>query len=63
MKSKIFIEENRTIKIYVNDDDNTIIEILDYKNNYQSLSVNLKYIDYDFYMVVNMYKDNLLMGV
>ena len=63
MKSKIFIEENRTVKIYVNDDDNTIIEILDYKNNYQSLSVNLKYIDYDFYMVVNMYKDNLLMGV
>lgn len=60
MKSKTFLEENKTIMIYVNDDDNTIIEILSYENGCQELSVNLKYIDYDFYMVVDLYKNNLL---
>lgn len=57
MKTKTFIEENRTVKINLTRDDNVIIEIFDYTSGQEKYSVDFRYYDYDFYMVIDIYKN------
>lgn len=57
MKTKTFIEENRTVKINLTRDDNIIIEIFDYTSGQEKYSVDFRYYDYDFYMVIDIYKN------
>lgn len=56
MKSKTFVEENRTVKISLTRDDNVIIEIFDYSLGEEKYSVDFRYYDYDYEMVLDIYK-------
>lgn len=56
MKSKVFYEENRTIVICLTNDDNVVIEIFDYSSKQEKYSVDFRYYDYDFEMVLDIYK-------
>ena len=58
MKTKIFYENDKTISIILNDDDCVIIEI--YRFFPSTLTVCFDFIDYDFYYIVDKYKNNLL---
>lgn len=61
MRTKIFYEENQTIKIILNDYiDGTIIEICKYFDGYEQLTVDFDFIDYDFEFIVEKYKNNLI---
>lgn len=60
MITKVFYENNRTIKIILNDDDNVIIEIYRFDEDNQQLTVSFDYYDYDFYLVIENYKKNLI---
>ena len=60
MKTKVFYENDRTIKIILNDDDNVIIEIYRFFEDYQQLTVSFDYYNYDFYLVIENYKKNLI---
>lgn len=55
MRTKIFLEENKQIKI-CETNNGTIIELY----NYGKLSYNFNYINYKFDNVVAMYKDDML---
>lgn len=57
MKSKVFYEENRTVVICLTNDDNVIIEIFDYSQKQEKYSVDFRYYDYDFEMVLDIYKN------
>lgn len=57
MKSKVFYEENRTIVICLTNDDNVVIEIFDYSQKQEKYSVDFRYYDYDFEMVLDIYKN------
>lgn len=57
MKSKVFYEENRTIVIYLTNNDNVVIEIFDYSQKQEKYSVDFRYYDYDFEMVLDIYKN------
>lgn len=57
MKSKVFYEENRIIVICLTSDDNVVIEIFDYSSKQEKYSVDFRYYDYDFEMVLDIYKN------
>lgn len=57
MKSNVFHEENRTIVIYLTNDDNVVIEIFDYSTKSEKYSVDFRYYDYDYEMVLDIYKN------
>lgn len=57
MKTKTFVEENRTVKIILTRDDNVVIEIFDYTSGEEKYSVDFRYYDYDFYMVIDIYEN------
>lgn len=57
MKTKVFYEQNRTIVFCLNNDDNVIIEIFDYSSKSEKYSVDFRYYDYDFEMVLDIYKN------
>ena len=61
MKQKTFLEHNKTIIIYLNDDDCVIIEIYDYSSGAERISVNLDYYLYDFHYVIELYKKDMLL--
>lgn len=56
MKTRTFIEENKTINIILNDDDNVIVEVYDYTQGVERVSVDLRYYYYDFYNVIDLYE-------
>ena len=56
MKTKTYLEENKTIIFNLTDNDNVIIEIYDYSSGIEKYSVNLNYYDFDFSYVIDMYK-------
>ena len=60
MKSKVFYEENRTIVICLTNDDNVVIEIFDYSQKQEKYSVDFRYYDYDFEMVLDTYNYGLI---
>ena len=60
MKTKVFYENNKTIKIILNDDDCVVIEIYRFFEDYQQLTVCFDFVDYDFEFIVDKYKNNLL---
>lgn len=57
MKSKVFYGENRTVVICLTNDDNVVIEIFDYSQKQEKYSVDFRYYDYDFEMVLDIYKN------
>lgn len=57
MKSKVFFEENRTVVICLTNDDNVVVEIFDYSQKQEKYSVDFRYYDYDFEMVLDIYKN------
>ena len=61
MKQKTFLEDNKTINIYLNDNECVIIEIYDYSTGIEHISVNLNYYLYDFYHVIELYKKDMLL--
>ena len=61
MKQKTFLEDNKTIKVYLNDNDCVIIEIYDYSSGAEHISVNFDYYFYDFYYVIELYKKDMLL--
>ena len=61
MKQKTFLEHNKTIVIMLNDNDCTIIEIHDYSTGVELISVNFDYYNYDFYYVIELYKNDMLL--
>ena len=60
MKTKTYLEENKTIIFNLTDDDNVIIEIYDYSNGIEQYSVNLNYYDFNFDVVLNSYKYGII---
>lgn len=56
MRTKTYLEENKTIIFNLTDDDNVIIEIYDYSSGIEQYSVNLNYYNFDFSYVIDMYK-------
>ena len=61
MQTKTFLENNKTIVIKLNDNDNVIIEIYDYSTGMELMSVNLNYYNYDFNYVIDLYKNDMLL--
>ena len=61
MKQKTFLENNKTIKIYLNDYDCVIIEIYDYSTGTERIRVNLDYYFHDFYYIIELYKKDMLL--
>ena len=61
MKQKTFLEDNKTINIYLTDDDCVIIEIYDYSSGAERISVNFDYYNYDFDYIINLYKKDMLL--
>ena len=61
MKTKTFLENNKTISIYLTDYDCVIIETYDYSTGTERISVNLDYYFYDFYYVIELYKKDMLL--
>lgn len=61
MKQKTFLENNKTINIYLNDDDCVVIEIYSYSTGIELISVNFDYYNYDFNDVINLYKKDMLL--
>lgn len=60
MKTKTYLEDNKTIIFNLTDNDNVIIEIYDYSNGVEQYSVNLNYYDFDFSYVIDMYKSDTI---
>lgn len=56
MKIKTFVECNKTINIILDDNDCVIIEKYDYEQGYEQFSVDLRYYEYDFNNVIDLYK-------
>lgn len=56
MRTKTYLEENKTIIFNLTDDNKVIIESYDYSNGTEQYSVNLKYYDFNFDVVINDYK-------
>ena len=61
MRQKTFLENNKTIKLYLNDDDCVIIEIYSYSTGVELISVNFDYYNYDFDYVIELYKKDMLL--
>ena len=59
--TKTFLENDRTIKIYLSDYDCVIIEIYDYSSDIETISVNFDYYLYDFYYVIELYKKDMIL--
>ena len=55
MKKKTYLEENKTIVFNLTNDNKVIIECYDYSNGTEQYSVNLKYYDFNFDVVINSY--------
>lgn len=60
MKTKTYLEENKTIIFNLTNDNNVIIEIYDYSNGVEQYSVNLRYYNFDFDKVINLYKSGMI---
>ena len=60
MKTKTFVEENKTVEIILNDDDNVIVVIHNYEKGYEQVSVNLMYYTFDYYYVIDLYKNDMI---
>lgn len=56
MKIKTYVEKNKTVKIILNDSDNVIVEIYDYSEGVERLSVDLMHYYFDFNVVLLLYK-------
>lgn len=56
MKVKTYVEENKTIKIILNDSNNVIVEVYDYAQGVERLIVDLTYYYHDFNVVLLLYK-------
>lgn len=56
MRTKTYLEENKTIIFNLTDDNKVIIESYDYSNGTEQYLVNLKYYDFNFDVVINDYK-------
>lgn len=60
MKVKTYIEKDRTIKIILNDSNNVIVEVYDYAQGVERLSVDLMHYYHDFNVVLLLYKTSEL---
>ena len=61
MKQKTFLENNKTINIYLNNEDCVIVEIYDYSTGAERMSVNLNYYNYKSDYVIDLYKKDMLL--
>lgn len=60
MKTKTYVEENKTINIISNNNDNVIVEVYDYTQGVDRFYVDLTYYHYDFNVVLLLYKEGKL---
>lgn len=59
-EKKTYLEDNKTIIFNLTNDNKVIVESYDYSNGNEKYSVNLKYYDYDFDVVINSYKYGII---
>ena len=60
MTKKTYLEENKTIIFNLNDDNKVIVEIYDYSNGNEQYSVSLRFYDFDFNKVIDLYKSGII---
>lgn len=60
MRKKTYLEENKTIIFNLTNDNKVIIESYDYSNGIEQYSVNLKYYDFNFDVVISSYKSGII---
>ena len=61
MTKKTFLEENKTIIFNLTNDNKVIVETYDYSNGFEQYSVNLKFYDFNFNKVINLYKSGIIL--
>ena len=60
MKSKTYLEENKTIIFNLTNDNKVIVESYDYSSGIEQYSVNLQFYDLDFNKVIGLYKSGTI---
>ena len=60
MKSKTYLEENKTIIFNLTNDNKVIVETYDYSSGIEQYSVNLQFYDFDFNKVIGLYKSGII---
>ena len=60
MKSKTYLEENKTIIFTLTNDNKVILESYDYSNGIEQYSINFQFYDLDFDKVINLYKSGIM---
>ena len=60
MKSKTYLEENKTIIFNLTNDNKVVIETYDYSSGIEQYSVNLQFYDLDFNKVIGLYKSGTI---
>ena len=60
MKNKTYLEENKTIIFTLTNDNKVIVESYNYSNGIEQYSVNLRYYNFDFDKVINLYKSGMI---
>ena len=60
MRTKTYLEENKTIIFNLTDDNKVIVEAYDYSNGFEQYSVNLQFYDFDFNKVIDLYKSGTI---
>ena len=61
MTKKTYLEENKTIIFNLTNDNKVIVESYDYSNGFEQYSVNLKFYDFNFNKVINLYKSGIIL--
>lgn len=56
MKTKIFLGQTRIVKISLTRNNKVIVELFDYASGKGKYSVDFRYYDYDYEMVLDIYK-------
>ena len=60
MKSKTYLEENKTIIFNLTNDNKVIVETYDYSSGIEQYSINFQFYDLDFDKVINLYKSGII---
>ena len=60
MKSKTYLEDNKTVIFTLTNDNKVIVETYDYSSGIEQYSVNLQFYDLDFDKVINLYKSGII---